>query len=142
MIRWLHTLLLLLPSIAAGQEWREFNKWPDGAETGYRPDSLQLGNDKSGIPFVGLTWRYVKAGGTSVHLKVVRAVDCRSGQGELVSLSMSGALLFRVDFAFGSGNAGSDMAQLMCAALEFTEKGGLPNAVPWAAIEGSIKRGR
>lgn len=95
-----------------------------GTEFSIKKGSGELLQNKAGESIYVVVGRDHSKKDSRVELQkwYVRAQDCQSKQGQLVSLSLKGEFLFENDFVFNAGSVASTIAEAICGAFEYNLK--------------------
>jgi hypothetical protein len=106
--------LFVVAPVSASDEWIKIAE-SDTAKFSVKVATLEMATNKAGDDVVSAIGRTEYADKKiNVYKMYVRTTDCDAGYGKLVTLDTSGTFQYDNDFAFGSGNIGSSMAEALC----------------------------
>lgn len=107
---------LVIGADAFAQEWVTVSRPKGGGSYDVQVGSFNIGRNDGGEPIALVTMRYVAPGARSITFEkdYVTLKHCAAGQGNLVTMYLTGVYNYHTEFIIGGGNSASVIAEFIC----------------------------
>ena len=119
------TLAAACSCAMAADDWVEIATG-GGRAFSVKASTVRLGNNDSGVPVVLATGRitYADSGKIEANMWYVPLSHCKAKQGNMGITDVNGNFQTSIDFVFGLGSVGSQIAETLCSVADGLNKTG------------------